>query len=214
MNLNRTLLTIAATIGVHSTTTLNLAAQSANTAAQNEKPKIEAKFFNQTTPFAGEITRGIIVAETNQFSFVVPTGFRNKFDAAAKKVSLISTSYTCAITATIHEAAIEGKADLKTESIRQLILNRYKDAVVVDEFNASIESMSGPAFEVEWPTEAGKMSARTAFIPYPGGHFEVIVQSPTKEFRSYDQALFQLLMSIRTSPIGATLAVQEYLSEL
>lgn len=214
MNPNWTFFTIAVTIGLLSTSTLDLAAQSLNSAVPTEKPKIEARFFKQTTPFAGEITRGIVVAETNQFSFVVPPGFRNKFDAAAKKVSLISASYTCAITATIHESAIEGKADLKPESVRQLIMNRYKGAVIMDEFNASIESMSGPAFEVEWPAEAGKMSARTAFIPYPGGHFEIIVQSPTKEFRSYDQALFQLLMSIRTSPIGTTLAVQEYLSEL
>ena len=83
MNPKRTCFTIAATIGLLSTSTQYLAAQSTNPAAQTEKPKIEAKFFNQTTPFAGEITRGIIVAETNQFSFVVPTGFRNKFDAAA-----------------------------------------------------------------------------------------------------------------------------------
>ena len=74
--------------------------------------------------------------------------------------------------------------------------------------------MSGPAFEIEWPAEAGKMSTRAAFIPYPGGHIEVTVQAPTAEFRSYDQALFQLLMSFRTSPIGTKLAVQEYLSEL
>lgn len=213
--MNPTLLSSIAVISLLSASMPGFAAQPpAAPSTPTEKPKLAARFFNQNTPFAGEITRGIIVAETNQFSFVVPSGFHKQIDAASKKVSLTSTSYTCAITAIIHESAIEGKADLKPESVRQLLVSRYKDAQVVDEFNASIESMSGPAFEIEWTGAVGKMSTRAAFIPYPGGHFEVTVQAPTPEFRTYDQALFQLLMSVRTSPIGAKLAVQEYLSEL
>lgn len=179
-----------------------------------EKPKIEARFYNQTTPLAGEITRGIIVAETNQFSFVVPGGFRQQIDPKAKKVTFVSTNLLCAIVATIHEAAIEGKADLKPDSLRQLLLSRHKDAKVVDEFNASIESMSGPAFEIEWTNDTRKMSTRAAFVPYPGGHLEVTVQAPTQIFRSYDQSLFEFLLSIRTSPAGSKLPVQEYLTEL
>lgn len=179
-----------------------------------EKPKIEARFYNQSTPFAGEITRGIIVAETNQFSFVVPNGFRQQIDPKAKKVTLVSTNLLCAIVATIHEAAIEGKADLQPDSLRQLVLSRYKDAKVVDEFNASIESMSGPAFEIEWTNDLRKMSTRAAFIPYPGGHLEVTVQAPARIFRSYDQSLFEFLLSVRTSPAGSKLPVQEYLTEL
>ena len=213
--MNPSLFTSIAAVTLLSVSMPKLAAQSsAAPSTPAEKPKIEARFFNQKTPFAGEITRGIIVAETNQFSFVVPPGFSKQIDAAAKTISLTSTSYTCAITAIIHESAVEGKTDLKPETVRQLLVSRYKEARIVDEFNASIESMSGPAFEIEWTGAVGKMSTRAAFIPYPGGHFEVTVQAPTPEFRTYDQALFQLLMSVRTSPIGAKLAVQEYLSEL
>ena len=108
--MNPTLLTSIAVASLLSALMPELAAQSPSTPA--EKPKIEARFFNQNTPFAGEITRGIIVAETNQFSFVVPSGFYKQIDAASKKISLTSTSYTCSITAIIHESATEGKADL------------------------------------------------------------------------------------------------------
>jgi len=178
-------------------------------------PKLEARFFQQDTPYAGAITRGIIVAQTNQFSFVLPPGFRRQVDQSEKKVSLVSTSYTCAITATIHETALDGKVDLQPEIVRQQVLSRYKGARITDEFSASIESMSGPAFEVEWTSDTGKkMTTRTAFVPYPGGHIELSMQSPTEEVRAYDHALNQLLLSFRTSPIGSKLAVQEYLSEL
>jgi hypothetical protein len=196
-----------------STAALDGSCQTSSPETPPEKPKIEARFYNQTTPFNGEIIRGIIVAETNQFSFVVPPGFRQQVDPASKKVTLTSTNYVCAIVASIHEAAVQGPSDLNPDSVRQRLLARYKDARIVDEFTASIESMSGPAYELEWTGDAGKMSTRAAFIPYPGGHFEVTVQAPTKKIRSYDQSLFQLLLSVRTSPIGAKLAVQEYLAE-
>ena len=136
-------------------------------------PKLDARFFQQDTPYAGAITRGIIVAQTNQFSFVLPSGFRRQVDQTEKKFSLISTSYTCAITAKIHETAIDGKIDLQRDTVRQQLLSRYKGARITDEFSASIEAMSGPAFEVEWASNTGrKMTARAAFVPYPGGHIE------------------------------------------
>lgn len=187
-------------------------AEDANT---SPAPKLETRFIQQDTPYAGTITRGIIVAQTNQFSFVLPTGFRNQPDQTDKKISLVSTSYTCALTAKIHETALDGKIDIGTETIRQLMLNRFKDAKIVDEFPASIESMSGPAFEIEWNSDSGqKMTTRAGFVPYPGGHIEFSLQAPTSEIRTYDHTLGHWLVSFRSSPVGTTLAVQEYLSEL
>jgi hypothetical protein len=180
-----------------------------------EPPKLEARFYQQNTPFSGEITRGILVAKESQFSFVMPAGFRRQIDAAEKKVSLTSTSYTCAITAKIFEKATDGPADLKSDTLRARVLGQHKDAKVVDEFNASIESLSGPAFELEWLSNDGlKMTTRAAFVPYPAGYIEFTVQAPTAEIRRYDQSLNQLLLSFRTSPVGKELAVQEFLPEL
>jgi len=180
-----------------------------------EPPKLEARFYQQNTPFSGEITRGILVAKESQFSFVIPTGFRRQIDAVERKISLTSTSYTSAITARIYERATDGQADLKPDTLRGRVLSQHKDAKIVDEFNASIESMSGPAFEVEWVSEMGqKMTTRAAFVPYAAGHIEFFVQAPTSEIRRYDQPLNQLLLSFRTSPVGKELAVQEFLSEL
>jgi hypothetical protein len=180
-----------------------------------EPPKLEARFYQQNTPFSGEVTRGILVAQTTQFSFVMPPGFRRQVDAAERKISLTSTNFTCAITAKIYEIATDGQADLKADSLRDRVLSQHKKARVVDEFKASIESMSGPAFELEWVSELGqKMTTRAAFVPYAAGHIEFTVQAPTSEIRQYDQALNQLLLSIRTSPVGKELAVQEFLSEL
>ncbi len=184
-------------------------------ADKNAAPKLNTRFFQQDTSYAGSITRGIIVAQTNQFSFVLPAGFRKQPARTDKKISLVSAGYTCAITAKFYETAIDGKFDIGTESIRQLLLSRHKNDNIVDEFSASVESMSGPAFEMEWNSDNGqKMTTRAAFVPYSGGHIEFSLQAPTSDIRTYDQALGHLLLTFRSSPVGTTLAVQEYLPEL
>ena len=179
------------------------------------EPKLKSRFYQQQTAVAGEITRGVLTAQHTQFSFVLPAGFRHDVSSAGKKFSLISTSFTCSATAEIHEAAIEGKADLKPETVRQQILGRHNGTRIVDEFNANLESMTGPAFEAEWKSEAGTlMATRTAFVPYSAGHIEFNFQAPASEIRLYDGAFNQFLTSFRSSPVGAELVVQEFSDEL
>lgn len=183
--------------------------------AAGSPQKLEARFYQQETPFSGKITRGIFVAQARQFSFVVPSGFRRQAGATDKKLSLISTGLTCEITAAIRETITDGPIDLKPDVLRERVLSRFNTAGIVNEFSASIESMSGPAFEMEWTSDTGiKMTTRAAFIPYPGGHIEFSVQAPTGEIRKFDQSLNQLLLSFRSSAVGEKLPVQEFLSEL
>ena len=179
------------------------------------EPKLKSRFYQQQTPFAGEITRGVLTAQQTQFSFVLPAGFRSDNASAGKKFSLTSTSFTCSVTAEIHETASEGKADLKPETVRAQVISRHTGSKIVDEFNANLESMVGPGFEAEWKSEAGiLMSTRTAFLPYPSGHIEFNLQAPASEIRRYGDAFNQLLTSFRSSPVGAELVVQEFPNEL
>jgi hypothetical protein len=112
-----------------------------------EKPKLAGRFYQHSTPHVGEVTRGILTAATNQFSFVVPEGFRRRIDIKDKSICLTSASLTASLTAKICETVVDGQVDLKPESVRQLVLGRYQNSRIVEEFNASIESMTGPAFE-------------------------------------------------------------------
>jgi hypothetical protein len=185
-----------------------------SSATEKPQPQLQAKFYQQATPFSGEVTRGIITAATNQFSFVIPNGFRKLPEIIGKTVILTSTSQTASLTFRIFERAVDGKFDLKTDSLRENVLGRFKDAKVVDEFPAYVGSTNGPAFEVEWSGQICKMASRVAFVPYDGGYVEVIVQSPAAEFRSLDSAFSSFLMMIRSSPIGAKLPMVEFLSEL
>ena len=183
-------------------------------ASEVPPPELKSKFYNQETPYAGEVTRGIITAATNQFSFVIPPGFKKLVDIKGKTLTLNSTSMTATLTFKISEDAVEGKTDMSLGALKEAVLKRFKDGRIVDEFGGTIESMSGPGFEVEWPGAVCRMSSRIAFVPYAGGHIEIVVQSPTAEFRAYDVPLATFLLTIRTSPVGTKVPVIEYLSEL
>lgn len=181
-----------------------------------EKPRsqLQTKFYQEKTPFSGEVTRGIITAATNQFSFVIPNGFRRQPEISGKALTLTSTGQTASLTFRIFEHAVDGRMDLKADTLREAVRGRFKGATIVDEFTAHLESMSGPAFEVEWSGQICRMASRVAFVPYAGGHVEVIVQSPATEIRSYDSAFSSFLMMVRSSPAGSKLPMVEFLSEL
>ena len=64
-------------------------------------------------------------------------------------------------------------------------------------------------FELEWWTVSKtKMTMRVAFIPFAGGQLEFQALAPASRIRDFDGPLNQLLISIRTSPVGAKLATQ------
>lgn len=178
-------------------------------------PKVAAKFLTEKNANNDEITRGILIAETNQFSFVLPPGFRCKVDGTAKKVGISSGDYSCSISAVLHEKALEGNADLSDETVREQALRRFPGSKVTDEFRAAIQGMNGPGFELRWTTAEGiPMVGRLAFVPYPGGHLEFEFQTSVEKFPGYQHTLNHLLLSFRTSPIGQKLELQEFLSEL
>ena len=183
--------------------------------ASADPPKMKLRLYQEQAPHAGHITRGILVAETNQFSFVMPVGFGSHAEPSQKTATLTSRDYACSIIIRIHESFKQAATQPKPEALRAQILARYTKAKIVDEFTAAVESMSGPGVEVEWqPENASPSTSRVALVPYPGGYLEFIVQAPTNQIRKYDQAFNQLLLSFRASPIGVKLEVQSFLNDL
>ena len=178
-------------------------------------PKMKLRLHQEQAPHGGQITRGVLVAETNQFSFVMPPGFGSHAEPSQKTVTLTSRDYACSMIMRIHESFKPSAIQPKPEALRAQVLARYTKAVIVDEFTAAVESMSGPGVEVEWqPENASPSTSRVALVPYPGGYLEFIVQAPTTQIRKYDQAFNQLLLSFRASPIGVKLEMQPFLKDL
>lgn len=180
-----------------------------------EPAPLEARFYQEKAPLAGEITRAILVAQSNQFSMVLPADFRAEVDSSRKRLTLTATDFSCAITLQVHEWAFEGKADLRPDTLRPDVLARFPDGRVTDDFSATIESQSGPGFEVQWATSQGmKMITRVAFVPCSGGHLEVCLQGPSQRVTERGFLLNHLLLSLRSGPLNSKLPVQTLLSEL
>ena len=178
-------------------------------------PPLNARFRQENSPSGGEVTRGVLVAQSNQFSFVLPPGFRAEVDKSKKRLALTATDFSCALIVQVHEWAIEGQADLKPDTLRSQVLASHPKATILDDFTATIEGQTGPGFELEWFSSQGiKMTARVAFVPCSGGHLEVALQGMADPVRERGHLLNQLLLSLRSCPLGAKLPEQSFLSDL
>lgn len=186
----------------------------AQTAGADEPPALKLVIFADKLANGYQITRSILTTRSNQFSCVVPAGFRTQLDEGQKKFSLISTDHIGSISLKIVEPA-NGPAELKPDELRAQVLARQPGAKVVDQTPLTACGGTGPAFEIEWWTETKtRMAMRTAFVPIPGGHLEIVVQARSEKIRSLDGALNQFVLSLRTSPVGSKLTTQAISSNL
>ncbi len=178
-------------------------------------PNLKVHIFNDKLTTGYEFVRGILITASNQFSCVLPAGFRTQVSDEKKELSLLSLDQLGKISVQIVETGGATVPELNNREMRAQALARQPGAKVVDEFVLTAAGKSGPAFELEWWTEAKtKMSMRMGFIPFAGGHLEVTVFAPSSKFRNFDGPLNQLLLSIRTSPVGSKLGMQMISSNL
>jgi len=163
----------------------------------------------------GKIDRGILQFGKDQFTFVVPQGFRGTFDNSTRQVRLASSELQATITIAVQSVPEKADAGISADSLRAAALSNYKGAQVVDQFEASVGDWRGPAIEIEYSsTAASKTSVRLVQIPFPGGVIAFTVLASADRIRTSDHALNQLLLSIRSGINGAPAAFQRFLPDL
>ncbi|MEW6305448.1 MAG: hypothetical protein AB1705_18380 [Verrucomicrobiota bacterium] len=190
------------------------ATSTAEASPTNAVPKFQVTTAKDTSPTGGEINRGIIVARKHQFSFVLPPAFLAQTEASQQKLMLVSRDKEGFISAHIHETDSPAP-ELKPEALRSHVLEKFPNGRIVDEFAANLESLSGPAFAVQWRSPSGLvLMAIVARVPYQGGYLEFNVSAPVQRAEEFRNAWFSLLLSFRTSRVGEKLEVQQFLPDL
>jgi hypothetical protein len=156
--------------------------------------KFQVSIVNQSGPAASEQAyRAYVTVGTNKFSFGAPPNFR--MDAYPEKILFNSTDYSCFLTFRIIGSALPDTEQLKTDSYRELLLNRYPGAKILEEFSISAANRSGPAFDLQWRNSGGVMqSARVAFVPNAAGVLEFTLIARTDKF-SEGQHSFNAMLS-------------------
>lgn len=196
--MNRFLLAVCSSLAVIS------GANAAETATNAPpKPAFTVKVSRETIPHLGEIARGLIEGETNQITFVLPKGFRMQPEASKKRVAMLSEDGTGMIVLTLQEPVSNPQEKVKeTDKLKESAEKGLANAKLTDQFIASSGMGGGAGFEFIQPGGNGGQLTRAYFFALPNGILEASLACQSNNVSKHELRLNELLLSLRSSPIG------------
>ena len=122
------------------------------------------------------------------------------------RIQLVRTQTGSRITADIVEQGPGRNAERPAEALTEQALKRFPGAKIVEEFRLSALGSPGFGLDLEWRTTSGsRRKARAGFIPFAGGHLDCVLTTSPETSEQDCQSLNQLLLSLRSASLGATL---------
>jgi hypothetical protein len=148
------------------------------------------------------VQRAYVTFGTNRFAFVVPYGYR--MDASnPEKIALFNADYSSYIVFRVAEPLTYAARELPSTTYREVVLARYPNAKILDEFTQRAANHSGPAFDVQWTNSAHiTQFTRVAFIPSAAGVLEFSLVSNAGKFTEGQYFLSYVMLSFRTNEGG------------
>jgi hypothetical protein len=157
------------------------------------------------------VLRGVVLTETNRYSFVLPPGTRLQSDVDTKKITVVAADSGCALTMQVVNAPSTNAALPELEVLRGQVPGRFTDGKIVNETSMNPGSDSGPAFDVAWHLALDSMTTRVGFVPVPGGWLEFNFTAKSGKFQAQLARLNQFMLSFRRSGPEGELKVQKIL---
>jgi hypothetical protein len=126
-------------------------------------------------PERGEVPGYLCVLGTNKFSFITPMGWKPEARLDRREVIFISPDLDSSLTLKLSETT-----QIPTgKEIREMLLQRFPNAALVDRFNCYAANETGRGYVLEQKAAAkGRVRVRYGIIPVPGGTAEFILRAP------------------------------------
>ena len=151
--------------------------------------------------------RTVATVGTNQFAFIVPKGYFIRADEANRQLRAVERDDKCSITVRLFTAPTnavdQATGTLKAEAFREVVLQRFTNSRILEEFTLTAGGRAGPAFDLAWKNEAGlTLQSRIAFIPTVAGVMEFHLLTTGAEMKEFKYALNTLMLTVRVGETG------------
>ncbi len=164
--------------------------------------RFELSVTKRVLPEMGTVTRCLLSTEKGTYGFMPPHSWRIEVDSGEKRVNMTSQDSTLITIRSLDDAAGSGGSK-SAEWMRDLVMNRYPDGKIVEDFACFTEGAAGRAFDIELNTSIGtKLLSRLVFVPINGETIEFHLTAHTSTFRSDAVTLSSLLTSFELAPAG------------
>ena len=153
-------------------------------------------------PERGEVPSCVITMETNEVVFVPPPEWQVRAVPQEKTVNLSDPQGRAKIGLKFIREPAGKRPELKLETLRQQVHDRYPQGKVIEEFPCYSPSGAGQAFDVE-RLQSGRLPliSRLGFIPLPGYMLEFEATSVTNQFKQWHYTFSGILTSLRFGPL-------------
>jgi hypothetical protein len=175
--------------------------------ATNPPPPLKADVKYIGGPGLIPVNRVFVSCGTNQFTFLVPDGFR--LDASdPRKLTLVNADFTCLITWRVLGPVPTQEAGPDQSFYREMLLKRHPGGKILEEFSLSALGRYGPAFDLRWGGAGGlARRERLLFIPTLAGIVEFDLVSSLETFGARIQQFNDVLVNFRASDEHGKLVV-------
>jgi hypothetical protein len=177
-----------------------------STGVATNRPAFGASLRAGETVGDHQVQRVFLDVGTNQFAFIVPTGFR--MDASdPQKIALYNEEEGCYIMVRVSYPSLSD-ATFQDSYFRSTALGRFPGAKITEEFGDAAADHAGTGFILKWTNAVGvSQSARASFIPCAAGVLEFTAIAPTDHFGTVQNYMAILMTSVRSNETGKLVIV-------
>lgn len=142
--------------------------------------------------------RAYLRAGTNQFSFLIPAGWKLETWTDGR-AAVVTRDYGCRIVFCLARPPLPEGQQLDPDSCAQWILAEYPQARIQAQFPAIADSRSGPAYEIQLSGAGTTSRGEIAFIPSRAAVLEFTLICSPERFEVARRCFHTLMLTFRAS---------------
>lgn len=154
-----------------------------------------------------QIVRESLQSGTNEFQFVVPSGFLNRA-STGNGVTLARWELHCVVSIRILEGL---EPSLLSTTLRERISREFAPAGKLEDYNVSVASRPGTGYQCwqETPNAARRL-VRVIWVPFKAGLLEFTLNVDSSNVRAGEAALDMILLTFCSNEEGPIQVIRRY----
>jgi len=151
-------------------------------------------------PEAGYVKEMVINADQLELSFIPPVYWRTASEANGLRWTWASRDSTALLSLSVRVDPKQTAVPPNVDAMRKVVLDRYPESRVVEQFRCYSAGGQGQTFDLEQPVDLTlKRFIRVAQVQFQGGAVEFTLVTSKTAFPEYRHAMTGLMNSFRVA---------------
>jgi hypothetical protein len=130
--------------------------------------------------------RAFVTSGTNKFAFLIPDGLQVHNDPLHGRINLCNVEGNRNISFTVLDPTPSEGRELGEDVYREVVLNSFPNAKILEENSRVAAGHSGPAFDIQWKSAGIVQHTRLVFVATAAGVLEFTACTSTDKFPELD----------------------------